>query len=306
MIYKRSADTTTYCNRCHSFIGSAEDVSYPLVVNWLITDYCNFKCKYCFATDIENIDLPDQKVINWVNSSSFLKVVISGGESFTNKYIWEILSSVSSNTKSLVVDTNGSYKFSKSEMSFLKERNITLRISLDSANPKDNDSIRIPPISSGYSMILKNIECLKREGGVDVEIQTVVTKMNIKSLEKLSEVISFLDITKWYIQPIIPSGRAENMQHLIPTVKSILKESRKFPISNNRYIIKEDQSNNAVILLTNKGDIITENSSGENIMIGNVVSVDPLGLFKHIEKESHLNRYKLTKSCSCAKQLNLF
>jgi hypothetical protein len=110
--------------------------------------------------------------------------------------------------------------------------------------------------------------------------------------------VEFWHIKKWYLQPLLPSGRGLAIGYLSPTKKSIIRESKKFNLNPKQFLVKEDENNRSVILLNNYGRLITEDSKG-NIEIGTVRDIDNLSLIKKIDKSNHIKRYKLLKKCLC-------
>lgn len=295
MIYQREIDNISYCSKCQTFVGDLVDLKYPLVINWLITKNCNLKCRYCFATDIDNTNDISPDVLSYVLKSQYLKVVISGGEPFTNPLIWDVMRRLSAANKSIVVDTNGTHIFSDKEIALIKDNNIHLRISIDSANPTDNNRLRCSS-TNHFENIVRNIELLSLCHGIEVDLQTVVTKRNIKNLSRLSELASRWNVKKWYLQPLLPSGRGENLAHLSPTIKSIYYESKNFPLNTKKFVIKDDENNKSVVLLNNFGKLITEDEK-HNIEIGTVH--DDSSIMENLDKNGHVKRYKLLPQCYC-------
>ena len=299
MIIDRQIDSIKYCTECQDFLGRPGDIKYPLVLNWLITSSCNLDCLYCFATDVENRELAPEELVSWVKGSEFLKIVISGGEPFSNPNIWNIIGRITNSNKQIVIDTNGSYYFSPDECHFLKNNNIILRISLDSVNPHENTRLRCGDDRFFYKAI-SNIEKLTKKYAINVELQTVITKVNIKSLAELSQMVTYWGISKWYLQRLVPAGRGADLQNLAPSEGSVRFASKKFPLDVNKYIIKEDTNSKSVILLDNFGNLITEDSSGK-LRLGNILNDPSLGgsLLDLINVPNHLKRYRLMPFARC-------
>lgn len=299
MIIRRKVDKIAYCTECQSFFGSSEKLKYPLVLNWLITNKCNFNCRYCFAVDIENKDLISDDIIDYINMAQYLKLVISGGEPFQNENIWAALTRIDSKNKAIVIDTNGTYDFNSKEVRLLKQKRVTLRISLDSVSPAENERIRKCSKGMYYEKVISNIELLSRKHHVDVALQTVVTKLNIKSLKNLATMIRHWGITKWYLQPIVASGKGALLHSLIPKKDSILYEAANLGLNEDILLIKEDENDKSVLLLNNYGDLVTEKMN-KNIFVGNIMSIDETKLLSKLNKDNHIKRYKIYDKCLCA------
>jgi pyruvate-formate lyase-activating enzyme len=62
----------------------------PVVLNIVITRCCNMRCRHCVAKDFAGIEKEDiilsVDMINWINSSPFMVIVLTGGEPLMPPY----------------------------------------------------------------------------------------------------------------------------------------------------------------------------------------------------------------------------
>ena len=273
------------------------DHSPLLYINWLITTKCNYNCVYCYAKDI--MQLSPEPTINTLMSTaqSILQfnpvvVVLSGGEPFLSPYIADIISYLNGKT-SIIVDTNGSI-INRNLLNSFKEKEILLRVSLDDVNEERNDLIRRNSFSGTYQTKKLISECLQI--GVDMVIQTVVTKMNFPYLKELKEYLEMIGVKHWRLLPI-----SNSISELIPmhcTSKEIhgLREALCY---NNDVDIEitvqheYDNERRGIILVAPNGTFLTINAEGKKVCIDPLHpnSPDPAILNEVIDWKAHYLRY---------------
>ncbi len=170
----------------------------------LVTDYCNFRCGYCF---IENSlkgpsismskDLADKVINVLINEAKQVpeyRVTFYGGEPFSNSeivfYIIEKLEQASTRFKFSCV-TNGSL-LTEELAKKLKQHNVTVGLSLDGWVNIDKNRIFTNGKETFYSA-LKALALLK-EADVNTGISCTITKQNYKYAEEIVEFIQKLGI----------------------------------------------------------------------------------------------------------------
>jgi len=175
----------------------------------IITDACNFRCKYCFiGGKYENFrpkfmsKVIARKAIDVIfkeikkSKRKYQKLVIYGGEPLLARDILEfIVKEVRRRDKSIKIltVTNGSLvdkKFAK----FCKTHKILVSVSLDGPK-KINDKMRIDANGKGtFEKIIRGYNILKKEG-VNPSISCTVAEHNVEKLEEIMEwMIKKLDI----------------------------------------------------------------------------------------------------------------
>lgn len=242
-----------------------------LVVNWHITEACNFKCTYCFAKwdkngkellhsapKVENLldellKLPN--ILNQKYATKFtgLRLNLVGGETFLYKAkVLNIIHKAKKRGFSLSAITNAS----KLDDEFLKEiatNFSSIGFSVDSIDSVTN--LKIGRAYKGLAMsivkMMADIEHLRYlNPNLDIKINTVVSSLN--HTENLSQLIEIAKPSKWKIFKVLPSTTDEYM------------------ISNNEFLG----------FLARHGiynDIIFSEDNDE--MTDSYLMVDPLGRF---------------------------
>lgn len=170
----------------------------------LITQKCNLNCSYCFEKKKTGTSLSFEQLKNYLGEGllPFEQFYIFGGEptlnldfikdavgwirgrkDWTHQYKKKLIDSICNNliTNGIVID-----KY----ISFFKEYNITLQISLD--GPEDiNDACRIDQSGHGhFQQIMKNIELCKKEN-IPYTLHGAISKCNY---------CNFSRIIEWYLK----------------------------------------------------------------------------------------------------------
>lgn len=195
-----------------------------LVVNWHITEACNYKCDYCFAKwngntkEVLHSTLKTEAVLTQIERIRHLfnvesdkilfenlRLNLVGGETFLyEKQLKNIVYLSKKYGFKLSAITNGSL-FNSSNIVFIAQNFSSIGISVDSLNQETNLMIG----RSSRKKIFDYRETLMainhmREVNPDIEIKinTVVNKLNF--CENLSDFIQQAQPQKWKIFKLLP------------------------------------------------------------------------------------------------------
>ena len=195
-----------------------------LVINWHITEACNFKCQYCFAkwqkpckkellrsdNDVSQLIEQFQTLLTLINhkyQSHFeqIRLNLVGGETFLYRSaIKNITMQAKKHNMILSAITNGS-KLTPELNQIIANQFKMIGFSIDSI--KDNTNLLIGRQTNNkamdYQLLLRNIEIIRSiNPTIQIKINTVVNKHNYS--ESLSEFISQVKPTKWKIFKVLP------------------------------------------------------------------------------------------------------
>lgn len=184
--------------------------SYPLQVDIDITEKCNFKCKYCTASDRK--DFSDELSIiefhdliydlyNW----GVTDFNIAGGEPLLKDGILELLKNiVALKGVNLTLVTNGSL-INEKVLSFLNDNpNLNFVISLDSVYKSINEISR-----DKTEIVLNNIKlCIKNN--INFTVAQVITKFNIETFFDNAKLLQDIGVERLLIIKYIASGGEVN------------------------------------------------------------------------------------------------
>lgn len=294
-------------------------VTKPVVLNVEFTMQCNMHCRHCIARGMEseigkgpNGDLKiSETLIEQINSSPFLVIVVTGGEPLLpalEKTLTSFLSSI--HNKGIVVDTNGTVYPTESLVRALTSRKVMVRVSWDSTNPMTECELRKYP--AGLFESDKDYLDQKRmliqqlvEQDVTVAVQSVMHRRNFRHDEflNLPEMLAALGVRRWYIQRYIPTANPEmkKRRKLLGEEKFTLspeefedavdKASRRAARFNLECVSKKDRRHNSVFLLAGEGILYTQSDTrhGKKVKIGKLDEVTEF--FTLVSSSEHSTRY---------------
>jgi uncharacterized protein len=171
---------------------------HPSISYVLVTDFCNFRCGYCFIENSLNgpsismtKDLADKVIDVLINVAKEVKeyrVTFYGGEPLSNSeiifYIIEKLNQASKNKFLFSCLTNGSL-VTEDLAKKLKQYNVAVGLSIDGWANIDKNRVLVNGKETFYSA-LKALTLLK-EAEVDLGISCTITKQNYKYAEEIVE-----------------------------------------------------------------------------------------------------------------------
>jgi MoaA/NifB/PqqE/SkfB family radical SAM enzyme len=155
---------------------------------------CNFKCQHCSIKSLQYKPEGKHKLTpvdiaslaKQADELGLARFVITGGEPLMFKDLDELVAAIDPNKFYINCDTNGWY-LDDIKAKHLKEIGIDrIQLSIDSLNEKEHDDFRKMPGS--FQRALKAIDS-SRNAGLDIFVQTVVTKQRLHS----DEFIEFLE-----------------------------------------------------------------------------------------------------------------
>ncbi len=318
---KESWGSIKYDTKLHEFIinnkSSNKGIPYvlrPLVLNVDLTFKCNMACIHCVARDMENqlsngedADLKiTSKLISSINKSPFMVVVITGGEALLKGYEKSLIKLIAGlKKKAIIIDTNGTITPSKELLELFIKKDIMVRVSWDSPNPREEADLRKYPKNlyvNNEEYLNMKVKLIKHliKSGVEVAIQSVLHGKNYRdnNFYMLPHKLKFLGINKWYIQRYIPTICNKNDEKyrlsIIKYEESISKLESIATGLGIRCYTKKDRRHNSVFLLVKAGDIYTQSDekTGGKILLGNINDIDAMdSYFNYVSASDHTDRY---------------
>ncbi|KAB0628445.1 radical SAM protein [Acinetobacter gandensis] len=227
-----------------------------LVVNWHITEACNYKCDYCFAkwnsntkeilhsiSKIEAVLTQIECIRHLFNTKSNkilfenLRLNLVGGETFLyEKQLRNIISLSKKYGFKLSAITNGSL-FNSDNIEFIAQNFSSIGISVDSLNKDTNLMIGRSSKKKvfDYQETLLAINQMREiNPNLDFKINTVVNKLNFS--ENLSDFIQQVKPRKWKVFKLLPiySDKLEIQDHeFYSFIKTHAHLSEIMSIENN-------------------------------------------------------------------------
>jgi MoaA/NifB/PqqE/SkfB family radical SAM enzyme len=276
----------------------------PVVLNVDLTMKCNMDCLHCVAKDfgeIEDLRI-SKRLLNWINRSDFMVVVITGGEPLLPEYEKQLITLLQETRgKGLVVDTNGTIFPSHSVIETILDTSALVRVSWDSIRVYDETYFRRVKLDTRHGEEInkeyfnRKVDTMLRlqDAGVNVAVQTVVHKKNIGSLEYMPAKLREFSIKQWYLQRFIPSRKAtgENFEVSNDEYDKVTAELINMcHEANIECIKKKDRRHNCVFLLVGDGVLYTQGEKPrQKIRLGTID--DEIRYFEYVSSADHAERY---------------
>ncbi len=175
--------------------------TFPDVITFRITSRCNYDCKYCLAPkNIEELKFDKLKeIFNLFSKNGAKAVVLTGGEPLIREDIEKIILDIKRNNLKIFLDTNGSLFFKNNK---LIENNVdVLGLPVDFINSSYRNKEQ-------FEAVIKILEYYKNKGKKPlIRIGTVVTRDNLKELEKIGNLLKNYPIDIWKIYEFLPQNK---------------------------------------------------------------------------------------------------
>jgi sulfatase maturation enzyme AslB (radical SAM superfamily) len=288
----------------------------PILINWLISDTCNFNCEYCYAMDFMNkrhkrkeIKLIAKQILSYRP----LAVVLSGGEPLLCPHLNEALIALGGKT-GIIIDTNGTI-FKKNLLALMKKHKAFVRISFDSLNPLTNNKLR--PLKKNFQnneeplkIIFENINSYINNE-IPILIQTVVTSFNKNDLLDLYETLKKIGVHGWRLflavkphnetnpygfKKVMVNGKVKTIDEAILDVKSKMIKFESKNVSKSNFSLQiistTDVQKDSVILVYPTGEFYTEKffDVGKHL-IDKKNPFKPKNIFNNVDLKGHYERY---------------
>jgi mycofactocin biosynthetic radical S-adenosylmethionine protein MftC len=208
----------------------------PLRVQWRITKKCNLNCKHCYLGDKNVIKekLSEQELIKIANllvKNKIFEVLVTGGEPTIKEGIDKIIKILCENCAvTLFTNAYDSDKIKQLLPLFKKyKKNLKINVSLD--GPESiHDSIRK---KGSFNKTIKNIKELTKNG-INVTINTVLTKQFIPHLEEYVSSLKLMGAKALQFSKFYPFGEGEKFVHSMPSPEEFREVTKKLLILSKK------------------------------------------------------------------------
>lgn len=242
----------------------------PLVINWMITGECNFKCVYCYARDLmhQAVAEPDEDLIwttlDHIMSFNPVAVVLTGGEPLLNPFLDCIIQKLSLYT-SVVIDTNATL-LEENHVRLFQENQVHVRVSLDSHRSQINMKTRIAVEKKAYSKLFQHALdglSLLKEYKVPVTINTVATTKNYDDILRVQEIMRNFGIVKMRVRLVEDWGASDSYQKLLGDEKRLMRAIGRLDCGGSEdnlppLYCSRNRQRNSVVLVGPNGYFYTE------------------------------------------------
>jgi len=187
----------------------------PFLVIWETTQACDLSCLHCRACaqpkrNPLELDTDQAKcLIDEVASMRVPVFVLTGGDPLKRPDIFELVEHASSQGVRISLTPSATPLLTRDAIVELKRRGLArLAISLDGPTAEIHDAFRRVPGS--YDWTLQAVRWA-REIDLPVQINTTITRHNLKDLDSTILLLENLDIVLWSVFFLVPTGRGANI-----------------------------------------------------------------------------------------------
>lgn len=217
----------THEDKFTKYIATCPDIKAPLKVEISLTNQCNQYCIHCSNSNRVNsrnhLYFKKQWLRNIVNSEPFI-VILTGGEPFLNKDIFDIISVLKENNIIVRILTNGTF-FGPTVIKKLNDsgfdKNDSIQISLDGINTKEYFSRRK---TNHFETVISNIKLLS-DSGYNVNVHSVPLNETINSISEVYHIADECGAYSFSTSTLAPIGNGINLNSI--DVELLIKEELK-------------------------------------------------------------------------------
>ena len=184
------------------------------MVAWELTRSCNLACSHCRASSKHGTYADELttnecfKLIDNIVSFSQPIIILTGGEPLLRKDIFEIAKYGKGKGLTMVMAPNGTLLTGENVKKIINSGIKRISVSLDGPNAASHDDLRQVP--GAFKEACAGIE-RARKAGLEFQINTTVTKRNIKLLPRIMKLAKDLGAKAHHIFLLVPTGRAKEM-----------------------------------------------------------------------------------------------
>ena len=186
----------------------------PKLVAWEVTRRCNLHCRHCRAGAVDEaydgeLSLDEAKtLVDDITSIAKPILILTGGEPLLCPWIWEIIPYAHARGLKPVIGTNATLIDEAMAARIAAAGVPRVSVSLDFPTAAAHDDFR--GVKGAFSAALRGIAAL-RKAGVEVQINTTVTKLNRHLLPEIHELAVKLDVQALHPFLLVPTGRGADL-----------------------------------------------------------------------------------------------
>lgn len=253
------------------------------VINYHITDDCNFDCKYCFADfKMKSLQLEEAKRVIESIESFFReneiengRINIAGGEPLMYPHLDEVIGYISQRSIDVSIITNG-FLLTKERIASWKGKVSMIGISIDAASIETNVNIgRCNRCRQANTVehLLELAEAIHK-AGIKLKINTVVSKANLEEdMVTIYRIMQPDRLKLICVHSVSEINECVNQEKLIPTIDEFNMFIDKNKYSENCEMVCEgsQEMENSYLMINPQGEFFINNLGVETVY-GNVIN----------------------------------
>lgn len=188
----------------------------PFIVIWETTQACDLACLHCRAcaqparNALELSTDEARKLIDEVGAMQTPVFVLTGGDPLKRPDIYELVEYASTHGVRISLTPSATPLLRRATILRLKQCGLSrLAISLDGPTAEIHDGFRRVPGSYDWTL---NAVRWAREADLPVQINTTITRHNLKYVDTIITLLEQLDIVLWSVFFLVPTGRGSSIE----------------------------------------------------------------------------------------------
>lgn len=185
----------------------------PFLAIWETTQACDLACKHCRAS-AQPLAHPSQlttvEATNLIDQIADLEVplfVFTGGDPLKRPDIFQLIEHAASKGVHAALTPSATPLLTRDAIFRMKDSGLSrLAVSLDGSLPEIHDSIR--GIPGTWERTVQAIHWAN-EAKLPIQVHTVVSRLNISDLDRLSVLLTEKQIVMWSFFFLVPVGRGQ-------------------------------------------------------------------------------------------------
>ncbi|MFZ5564513.1 MAG: heme b synthase [Thermodesulfobacteriota bacterium] len=186
------------------------------LVAWETTRNCNLSCRHCRASATMG---PYAGELNTEHSLQLLDqiaqvgkpiIILTGGEPLLRPDIFDIADHGTRLGLRMVMAPNGTLITEETARRMAESGIARISISIDGATKEDHDAFR--GVEGAFEGALRGAR-LAKEAGIDFQINTTVTQVNMDQVPRILELAESIGAVAHHIFLLVPTGRGKDMAH---------------------------------------------------------------------------------------------
>ncbi len=184
------------------------------LVAWELTRSCNLACVHCRAAARDcpyegELSLAEcKKVMDEIAEVGKPIIILTGGEPLLRPDVFEIAEYGAKLGFRMTMATNGTLLTRETVQKMIASGIERISVSIDGADARSHDAFRKVP--GAFEGALRGIG-LAREANLDFQINTTITRANIKEFPKIHDLAVSLGAVAHHIFMLVPMGRGKEI-----------------------------------------------------------------------------------------------
>jgi len=184
------------------------------MVAWEVTRGCNLSCVHCRASskycpyEGELDTARCLKLIDEIAAFSSPVIILTGGEPYFRKDIFEIAAYGTQKGLRMVLATNGTLVTDGIARKSIDAGIQRVSISIDGPDAESHDSFRGVP--GAFEGAMAGIDAFRR-AGMEFQINTTITRLNLHQMQEIFDLAIRLEAAAHHIFLLVPTGRGREM-----------------------------------------------------------------------------------------------